>query len=84
MARQNPYTAIKSRFAEWMTQAINRRRISMWHYPKAKLKETWSLSDLWERVAAAEQLGFDVELKATPEGLRVEYVKKLPPRPWDM
>lgn len=45
---------------------------------------SWSLSNLAERVAAADQLGYDVVLKSDDSGLRVEYVAKIPSRPWDI
>lgn len=52
--------------------------ITMWMYPKDKLNEGWSLHDLYERTKAAEQLGYDVQLVATDQGLSVCYKKKIP------
>lgn len=43
----------------------------------------WSLRDVYERVAAAETLGYDVVLKAKPDGLYIEYVEKRPDAPWE-
>jgi hypothetical protein len=57
------------------------KRARMWTYPKDKLNDRWTLGDLKERAAAAEQLGFDVRLKCTDEGLEVWYVQKRPERP---
>jgi hypothetical protein len=48
----------------------------MWHYPKAKLNDGWPLGGLYERVAAADQLGYDVVLSVAEEGLRVHYQKR--------
>lgn len=84
MKRVNPYTSLKNRFSEWVSKAINRRRIHMWTYPRDKMDCSWSLSNLAERVAAADQLGYDVVLKSDDSGLRVEYVAKIPSRPWDI
>lgn len=81
---KNPYNELHRRFSEWVNKAICRTRITMWHYPKSKLNETWTLGSLYERVAAAEQIGFEVHLTATEEGLHVTYVAKVPSRPWDL
>lgn len=80
----NPYTTLKNSFSEWVNKAINRRRVPMWTYPKSKLSDSWTLRDLAERVAAAKQLGFEVHLRSDDAGLHVEYVSKLPERPWDI
>jgi hypothetical protein len=80
-----PYQRLMNQFSAWANECIMRGRISMWRYPKDKLSETnWRLADLWERVAAADQLGYDVQLSAKDDGLHVEYVKKLPKRPWNV
>lgn len=54
----------------------------MWVYPKDKLNLNWKLTDLYEQVAAAEQLGFDIVLIATNGGLEVWYEEKRPQRPY--
>ncbi len=84
MKRTNPYTTLKNEFSEWVSRAINRRRTLMWTYPKERLSEGWRLTDLSERVAAAHQLGYEVHLKSSDTGLHVEYVPKLPERPWNV
>lgn len=84
MKRQNPYQRLRDQFRDWMNECLMRRRVSMWLYAKDKLHHNWTLTDLWERVAAAEQLGYDVQLSAKTDGLHVEYVKKLPGRPWNV
>ncbi len=84
MKRTNPYVTLKKEFSEWVSRAINRRRTLMWIYPKEKLPEGWRLTDLYERVAAADQLGYEVHLKTSETGLHVEYVPKLPERPWNI
>ena len=54
-------------------------RVSMWTYPKDKLGLNWKLEDLYERVATAKQLGYDVQLRADPvAGLQVLYVTERP------
>ena len=82
--RVNPYDALKKRFNEYVNAVEYRMRKKMFIYPKHKLTEGYLLDTLYERVAAAEQLGFDVLLKATDEGLVAQYIKKLPDRPYDI
>ena len=78
----NPYSRLKAEFQAYCNKVENRRRRKMWHYPKPQLNNGWSLSSLNERVAAAEQLGYEVHLTSDQEGLQVIYVEKTPPRPW--
>ena len=82
--RINPYTALKNQFSAWATKVFFRRTKSMWTYPKSKLNDRWQLGGLYERVKAAEQIGYDVKLFATDAGLEVKYVEKLPERPFDI
>ncbi len=84
MARVNPYTTLKEDFREFIDKCLCRHRVSMFRYAKATVLDgcTWKLNDLAERVQAAQQLGYTVEVKWTDDGLVVEYVKKLPDAPW--
>jgi len=80
--RPNPYTTLANDAREWARSVLMARARTMWRYPKERLNEGWPLSDLRERTAAADQLGYDVRLRATDDGLVVEYVKRPPPPPW--
>jgi len=77
-----PYQRLLTEMRDYCDSVDYRPSKTMWLYPKAKLGESWSLLDLYERVAAAEQLGHDVMLEAVADGLRVTYVRKIPMRPW--
>lgn len=57
--------------------------VQMWVYPKKRLRENWNISDLNERVAAARQLGYEVLLRSTDEGLEVWYRKEMPMIPYE-
>jgi len=81
---KTPYQRLMEQFCQWANECTHRGRVDMWRYPKDKLGERWTLGDLWERTAAAEQLGYDVQLSANKDGLLVQYVKKLPKRPWNI
>jgi len=50
----------------------------MFLYPKNRLKEAWILTDVYERTMAAQELGWNVVLRADADGLHVDYAKKLP------
>lgn len=80
----NPYTRLKERFTEYVNNCVVRGKRQMWTYPKDRLNDGWNLASLHERCAAAEQLGYDVQIRATNDGLVVEYVRKLPQRPYDI
>lgn len=81
MSRVTPYQRLMERFREYASKVTYPRKVGMWNYPKAKLAEGWGLLDLYERTKAAEQLGYDVQLYATDEGLSVKYVQKRPEWP---
>lgn len=81
MQRVNPYTKLLSDIKSWCYQITYRHIKSMWVYQKSDLKGRWDLTDLFERTAAAEQLGYDVVLRATRAGLEVNYVKQVPSIP---
>ena len=79
----NPYQRLMARFKEYANKVEYRKKTTMCVYPKNKLTEK-DLKDLYERVAAAEQLNYDVQLFATDDGLSVKYIDKNPKRPWDI
>ena len=72
----NPYSTLLNRVQKFRSQVIAPVTKSMWQYPKNRLDEGWLLKDLWERTAAANQLGYDVKLVASDAGLEVKYVKR--------
>ena len=78
-----PYQRLMERFKKFANEVEYRKRVTMWLYPKDKLKDGWPLDSLYERVQTAEQLGYDVCLFATTGGLEVKYAEKLPKRPWN-
>lgn len=90
---KNPYKALKREFEElkvecrdWARQCVYPRVVNMWQYPKAKLATAWRLDDLAERVATADQLGYDVRLKVNEQGgdLMVQYIKRPTAAPWQI
>ena len=79
-----PYQRLMDDFKAFANTVEFRKRKNMWTYPKNKLNERWPLKDLYERVAAADQLGYDVRLLATEGDLEVQYIEKNPKRPWNV
>ncbi len=79
--RKNPYESLLDDFRAYHHKVQYPQRREMWTYPKAKLRESWSLAELHERVAAANQIGYDVVLEATDEGLKVIYRQRPPESP---
>ena len=86
MSREAPYNRLKRVAREALEKQIHRRRKVMWRYPKGRLSEGWNLATLAERVQAADQLGWDVQLRVTDGELVVEYVKRAPTNelPWEL
>lgn len=70
-----PYARLLDSIKRFAYSVKYPRRRTMWTYPKNKLNDSWALGDLAQRVQAAEQLGYDVHLRNTADGLVVEYVK---------
>jgi hypothetical protein len=76
--RVTPYQRLLDSFREFARGVVWPNRRLMWSYPKARLHEGWNMTELYQRVAAAKQLGYEVHLSATDEGLHVHYVKARP------
>jgi len=77
-----PYQRLLGDAQNFANSVALRGKKQMWHYPANRLHEHWNLRDLAQRVAAADQLGYDVQIVNQEDGLYVYYVKKLPVRPW--
>lgn len=84
MKVKNPYTRLLEEIREWCCKLLRRDKREMWFYPKKQLNDGWPLTDLYERVSAAKQLGYDVVLEANEMGLIVKYIKQIPniPSTW--
>lgn len=80
----NPYQRLKNVFRETWNKVQYAHKVQMWNYPKNRLSEGWNLTDLYERVGAATQLGYDVILEHNSTGLTVFYRKKIPSRPFEI
>lgn len=83
--RKTPYQMLLEDIQDFVRKVKYPERELMWEYPKDRLAEGWRLTDLSERVRAAAQLGYDVVIVPTDNGLRVEYRKRpVLPYSWDV
>jgi hypothetical protein len=80
--RKNPYVMLLDEIKEHCRKIRFRHTKAMFWYRKEALATGFRLDDLYQRVQAAEQLGYDVVLKAEDDGLHVQYVKKVPQTPY--
>jgi len=80
----NPYEQLRASCKTWADHVLRPRTVGMWFYDKKKLSVGFTLDDLYERVKAADQLGYDVKLFALDDGLHVRYVKRPPAAPWQI
>jgi hypothetical protein len=71
--QKNPYQRLLESLGKYRGSVKYPKTKTMWTYPKNKLGEGWTLAGLYERVSAADQLGFDVVLTADDAGIRVSY-----------
>ncbi len=79
---KTPYQRLLDDAQDFARKVKYRHTVKMWHYPKDDLGKAWALTELYQRTAAAEQLGYDVVLEAMTDGLVVRYVKQVPEAPW--
>lgn len=80
----SPYTRLKDDFREFVHNVYERRVVTMFSMSREGIYgKNYNIIDLYERVIAANQLGYDVRLRVDKEGkLVAEYIQKLPTRPW--
>lgn len=79
-----PYKRLLDEAREFVRNVTYRQKRVMFIYPKEKISggSAYRLDDLAERVTAADQLDYDVQLINKDDGLNVIYVKRIPDAPW--
>lgn len=75
----NPYERLKEQFRDFASECEYRRKIDMFVIDKTG---SYSFGDVYERILAADQLGYDVSMTAKDGKIYIKYIKKLPERPW--
>lgn len=82
MKQLNPYLRLLSEIRKFCHDLKFRETREMFNVP-TKDGKTYSLEDVKQRTAAAEQLGYEVILEAKEAGLIIKYRKKLPEIPFN-
>ncbi len=83
--RLMPYARLLKDVREWAYKVIYPHNPTIFTFANAKGYDTqWRLCDLYQRVAAADTLGYDVELKIVGNDLVARYRKKIPDAPWQL
>jgi hypothetical protein len=78
--KKNPYTALLERAKQYAFDVKYRHRTHMFTYPKAAQQDcSYRLDELYQRVAAADQLGYDAQITTKDGALIVQYVKRVTP-----
>jgi len=73
----NPYQRLLDKIVSFCDSLKYRHTKIMFTYLKNELNTHWSMPQLYEKVATADQLDYDVKLKATAEGLEIWYEKRV-------
>ena len=85
MARTNPYTRLKRKFIEWSSQVYFPTRKVMFTFKDAKKASgSWSLYDVYQRIQAADTLGYDVHVRTSGDDIVMQYVKRPDPLPYEL
>lgn len=81
--RKNPYVLLKERVRAWASSVLYPRRKHLFLFKK-EILASCTLEATYQRVTAAQTLGWRVEVKATEEGLTFEYVEQPSTTPWEI
>lgn len=75
---KTPYQWLLERFEKLETQIRYPDERFMFRFPKDTIRTTgYRLDGVWERTKAAQQLGYEVVVKAEDDDLRIHYRKKV-------
>lgn len=82
-----PYERLRSEAAQWAFNVANPIRRRMYTFQTAEIDrgDGWKLCDVKQRVQAADQLGWNVEIVVDTNGdLVFRYVQRPPDAPWSI
>lgn len=78
----NPYTRLLEKCAVWATRVRGPKILPMFVMRDVMNADlSYSLKDVFERIVAADQMGFDVQLRVSDKDLFIEYVARAPEPP---
>lgn len=75
--RVNPYSRLLERITRFCREIKYAHRRTMFTYPRDRLNAGWRLDQVYERVSAADQIGYECVVIADDTQLRIEYRKKV-------
>jgi hypothetical protein len=89
MKHSQKYLELLNAFKRFNNDVQNPKRQQMWHYCLARKGQAYEVDELAHRVAAANDLGYDVQLvrgqdRSGQDQLQVQYVAKRPSKPWEL
>lgn len=77
--RISPYTRLQMAGRKFFHKILFPRRRRMFTFTNARLKEGgWTLWDVYQRVEAAKQLGYEVVVETDGNDLVLNYVERRP------
>lgn len=78
---RNPYTDLLEEAKQYVRKVLHPRKVFMTRIPKNGIDQRsgYRMDDIYQKVCAAEDLGYDVQLFAVEGSLEFKYVEK-PPR----
>lgn len=80
MSRENPYSRLKRIAMQYAADVNYRRTKSLMHVVNLQ----GATADVRQRVIAADQLGWEVIVTHTEQGLQYSYREKPPTVPWEL
>ena len=78
-----PYQRLLDDIRDYVGKIKYRHKRIMFVFKEVKKRQSYTLDDLYERVIAAEQLGYDAIIETRDGDVVVSYVKKLPDARYD-
>ncbi len=81
--RENPYCRLKRICQKWAGEVEYRQKKLMFSWTLKK-GASYNIDDFHQRIIAAGQLGYEVVVKATDNGIDVHYKKEIPERPYEL
>jgi hypothetical protein len=81
----NPYTRLKNKVSDWADEVLNPTTVNMFRFANASTNPNgWRLDDVYQRIEAAKQLGYKVEVRTCGKDIEMWYVKNAPRKPWEL
>ena len=82
--QKTPYDRILDEIRTYVFNVMYPKSYNMFFFNSGDIEKVWSISDVYERTVAANDLGYDVFLVTTPDpkSLTIQYRKRPPTPNW--